>query len=54
MYIMCKHYLNYLRFVAGTDRQHFEQTTASPQQFLIGVQSHDAHQVDRATAGQDD
>lgn len=48
------HYLNYLWFVAGTDRQYFEQATASPQQFLIGVESHDAHQIDRSTTSQDD
>ena len=50
----CTHYLDYLRLVAGADREHFKETGAGPQQFLVGVQSHDAHQVHRATAGQDD
>ena len=58
MYIVhdsqCTHYLDYLRLVAGADREHFKETGAGPQQFLVGVQSHDAHQVHRATAGQDD
>ena len=46
-------YLYYLRFVAGTDGEHFEQATTGPQQLLIGVEPHDTHQVHWTTTGQD-
>lgn len=44
-------YLHNLWFVAGTDRQHFQNSTAGPEQLLVGVQSHDTHQQCRPPTG---
>jgi hypothetical protein len=45
--------LHYLWLVAGTDREDFEQATASPEQLLIGIEPHDTYQVHWTTTGQD-
>ena len=50
MYLL---YLHYLWLVAGTDREDFEQATASPEQLLIGIEPHDTYQVHWTTTGQD-
>ena len=47
-------YLHNLWFVTGTDGEHFEHTAAGPEQLLVRVQSHDAHQQSRTPTGQDD
>lgn len=40
--------------VAGADRQNFEHACRGPQQLLVRVRAHDAHQQARSTARQDD
>ena len=48
----CSH-LDNLWFVTGADGEDLEQATASPEQFLVGVEPHDAHQQGRPTTGKD-
>ena len=49
----CDADLNNLWLVAGADGEDLEESTAGPQQFLIGIEPHDPDQVHRTSAGQD-
>lgn len=47
-------YLNDLWFVAGTDGENLEKTTASPEQFLVGIETHDTNKKGWTAASKDD
>ena len=49
----CDADLNNLWLVAGADGEDLEESTAGPQQFLVGIESHDPHQVHWTSTGQD-
>ena len=46
--------LDNLGLITGANGEHFEEPTTRPQQFLIGVESHDSHEQGWATTGKDD
>ena len=47
-------YLDNLWFVAGADRENFEQATTGPEQLLVGVETHDTNKKGWSTTSQDD